>query len=125
MDTNLVRQPAAGRRQLAHQRRAGPELAGHRPDGEVRGVRPGVRRTQGGEGVHPGVAARALHVVARDQAAEAVAHNVYPFVAGLRADPLDGAAQRAGRAGEVVPEDRVLMAQDPAEGAGAAAAGAP
>ena len=61
---------------------------------------PACGRAEGHQGVHPLVAAEPLHVVARDQAAHAVADDVDALEAGLVAELLDpGGEARRRRAG--------------------------
>ena len=75
----------------------------------------GVRRAEGDERVHAGVAAEALHVVARDEAAQRVAHDVHALVAGLLAGALHEVLEAGGRAPHVVREGAVVEREHPAE----------
>ena len=83
-----------------------------------------VRRPEGDQGGHAAVAALALHVVAGDQPAEAVADDVHPVVAGLLADALDVRAEVGRAAGDVGQQRAVVPGADVGEPAAAQAAAA-
>ena len=72
--------------------------------------------------VDPPVAAQPLHVVAGDQAAEAVPDDVHPLVAGLLADALDVLTEVGGAAGHVGQQRAVVPGADVREAAPAQAA---
>ena len=96
--------PAAGGgcRELLQQVGAGPQLADEPRRQQVGGGRAGVRAAERAEGVHPRVAAHALHVVARDDAAERVADDVDALVPGGLAGALDELGEARGRAPDVL-----------------------
>ena len=100
---------AAGRPgQLGDGRAAGAELRHQREPGQQPG-RPDalVRGPQRDQHAHPPVAAEPLHVVPRDQPAEAVPDDVHALPAGPGAQALDLAGQPAGGGPQVAGERAV------------------
>jgi hypothetical protein len=81
-----------------------------------------VRGAQRDQRADPLVAVHALHVVAGDQAAEAVPHDVYSLVARLLADALDVLTEVGGPAGHVGKPRAVVPGTDVRESAPAQAA---
>jgi hypothetical protein len=80
--------------------------------GQRRHPRAGVRGAERDQRPHPPVAAQPLHVVPRDQPAEAVSHHVHPLAPRALAHLLDMASEQLGRRADVAGQRGVVQRLD-------------